>query len=185
MNFERVIRHVVGGLEAQGVHYALIGGFAMALRGLQRSTMDLDFILMMEDLPRADEVLRTCGYERVFHSENVSHYVSTDRDWGRIDILHAFRGPTLGMLKRAEVLPVLGDLNIKVVHIEDITGLKIQALVNNPERAAKDWADIRMMLEAAGQQARELDWELLTDYLAIFQLEAKLAELKEWYGKAE
>ena len=185
MNFERVIRRVVGGLEAEGIHYALIGGFAMSLRGLQRSTMDLDFILMMQDLAKADRVLRECGYERVFHSENVSHYVSPDRDWGRIDVLHAFRGPTLGMLKRAEILPVLDDMGIKVVHIEDIAGLKVQALVNNPDRATKDWADIRMMLEAAGEQKREIDWELLGDYLSLFQLESKLTELKEWYGKVE
>lgn len=185
MNFERVIRRVVGEMEAEGIHYALIGGFAMSLRGLQRSTMDLDFILMMEDLAKADCILRGCGYERVFHSENVSHYVSADRDWGRIDILHAFRGPTLGMLKRAEVLPVLDDLGIKVVHIEDIAGLKVQALINNPERATKDWADIRMMLEAAGEQQQKIDWELLADYLAIFQLESKLAELKKWYGTVE
>lgn len=185
MNFERVIRRVVTGLEAAGVHYALIGGFAMSLRGLQRSTMDLDFILMLEDLAKADQLLRECGYERVFHSENVSHYVSPDREWGRIDILHAFRGPTLGMLERAEVLPVLADLGIKVVHIEDIAGLKVQDLVNNPARAVRDWADIRMMLEAAGEQKQVIDWELLGDYLALFQLESKLPELKGWYGTIE
>lgn len=185
MDFERVIRRVVGGMEAEGVHYALIGGFAMALRGLQRSTMDLDFILMMEDLAKADRILRECSYERVFHSENVSHYVSAERDWGRIDILHAFRGPTLGMLKRAERLPVLEDLRIKVVHIEDIAGLKVQALVNDPGRATRDWADIRMMMEAAGEQNRPVDWGLLGDYLALFQLESKLAQLKGWYGMVE
>jgi hypothetical protein len=33
MNFELVIKRVVGALETEGIHYALIGGFAMALRG--------------------------------------------------------------------------------------------------------------------------------------------------------
>jgi len=183
MNFERVIRRVVGELEAKGVHYALIGGFAMALRGVQRATMDLDFILMLEDMSKADGVLTGCGYQRVFRSENVSHYASSDRDWGRIDILHAFRGPTLGMLKRAEAMRVLDDVLIKVVHVEDIVGLKVQALVNNPERAVRGWADIRMMLEAAREQGRSIDWELLGDYLAIFRLESKLPELRSWYGK--
>jgi DNA-binding IclR family transcriptional regulator len=82
---------VVGALEAEGLHYALIGGFAMALRGVQRTTVDLDFILMLEDMARADEILRDAGYRRVFHSENVSHYESADQTWGRIDILHAFQ----------------------------------------------------------------------------------------------
>ena len=185
MNFELVLRRVVGALEAAGIHYALIGGFAMALRGVQRATMDLDFILMLEDMGKADQILRDSGYERVFQSENVSHYNSSDQEWGRIDILHAFRGPTLGMLKRAEAMPVLGDLNIRVVQLEDIVGLKVQAAVNDPTRASRDWADIRLMLETAGEQGRAIDWPLLTDYLEIFHLETRLPELKGYYGQAE
>jgi hypothetical protein len=49
MNFIKVIGQVVVQLEASQIRYALIGGFAMALRGVQRTTMDLDFILLLED----------------------------------------------------------------------------------------------------------------------------------------
>ncbi len=185
MDFEIVIRKVVGALEAAEVHYALIGGFAMAMRGVQRATMDLDFILMLEDMAKADEIIRSFGYVRVFHSPNVSQYQSADGCWGRIDILHAFRGPTLGMLRRAEALPVMDDLTIRVVHREDIIGLKIQALVNDPSRAERDWADILMILEAAKQQGVSIDWCLVEDYLKLFQLESRLDELKTYYGKAD
>lgn len=156
----------------------------MALRGLQRTTVDLDFILMLEDLSRADRILSGFGYERVFRSENVSHYESSDQGWGRIDILHAFRGPTLGMLKRAERLVVVPGVGLPVVHIEDLIGLKVQALVNNPLRATRDWADIRMMLEAARENADPVDWELVASYLEIFQMQDRLVELKEYYGQA-
>ena len=182
MDFELVIRKVVGALEAAGVNYALIGGFAMGLRGVQRATMDLNFILMLENMGKADAILRGFGYERIFHSPNVSQYQSTEGDWGRIDILHAFRGPTLGMLRRAEALPVLDGLSIRVVHLEDIIGLKVQALVNNPARATRDWADIRMILEAAREQGTAIDWVLIIDYLTIFHLEDRLAELKGYHG---
>ena len=185
MNFELVIRRVVGALEAAGIHYALIGGFAMALRGVQRATMDLDFILMLEDMEKTHKILGDFGYERIFQSANVSQYVSSDQEWGRIDILHAFRGPTLGMLKRAELKPVLGDLSIRVVQMEDIIGLKVQASVNDPARVTRDWSDIRMMLETAGEQGAVIDWQLLADYLEIFHLEARLPELKGYYGKTQ
>jgi len=185
MNFERVIRQLVSALEKGGVSYALIGGFAMGLRGVQRATMDLDFILMLEHLDAADRILLDCGYLRTFRSENVSHYESTDRDWGRVDILHAFRGPTLGMLARAEAIPVLGDFHIKVVQAEDLIGLKVQALVNDPRRADRDWTDIRLLLEAASAQGGQIDWELIADYLEIFHLEAMLTELKDWHGKTD
>lgn len=185
MDFEVVIRRLAAELETANVRYALIGGFAMALRGVQRATVDLDFILMLEDLDKAHAILGGLGYERVFRSENVSHYLSPDRQWGRIDILHAFRGPTLGMLRRAEKLIVLDDVRLPVVQVEDIIGLKVQAAINAPERAARDWADIRMLLEAAArQEQRQIDWDLLADYLTIFNLQEKLPELKSWHGPA-
>ena len=89
------------------------------------------------------------------------------------------------MLSRAESVPVLDGLAVKVVHIEDIVGLKVQASVNNPARAAHDWADIRMILEAAGEQGSSIDWSLIADYLAIFHLEARLDELKRYHGKTD
>ena len=184
MDFELVIRRTVAGLDAAGVRYALIGGFAMALRGLQRATVDLGFILMLEDLEKADAVLHTCGYNRVFKSENVSHYESIEASWGRIDILHAFRSPTMGMLTRASRVAVAADTTIPVVQIEDLIGLKIQALVNNPVRETRDWADIQLILEAAGENGDTVDWELVLSYLEIFSLESKLPELKRYYGQA-
>lgn len=182
MNFTRVIHDVVGALERAGIRYALIGGFAMALRGVQRATMDLDFILALDDMDKADAVLRQHGYVRVFHSENVSHYESPDQEWGRIDILHAFRAPSVRMLERAEAIAIEPGLSLRVVHVEDIVGLKIQALVNDPTRAEDDWHDIRALLRAAREQGTTLDWELIAEYLRIFGLDAKLAELKEHYG---
>lgn len=44
MDFAQVIKRFTGALDGVRVRYALIGGFAMALRGLQRTTTDLDFI---------------------------------------------------------------------------------------------------------------------------------------------
>jgi hypothetical protein len=185
VNFSKVIEEVCGRLDAAGIRYALIGGFAMALRGVQRATMDLDFILMLEDMEKAHAILCDLGYRREFHSENVSHYLAPDHDWGRIDILHAFRGPTLGMLERAERLPVDATLTLPVVHVEDLVGLKIQGLVNDPSRAVADWDDIRMLLQAAGQQRHVMDWELLLDYLRLFRMEQRLDELKTIYGSVE
>ncbi len=185
MNFLKVIESVVGEMEAAGLRHAMIGGFAMAMRGVQRATMDLDFIVMLDDLEKADAILRRHGYERFFHSENVSHYESPDLEWGRIDILHAFRGPTLGMLRRAEKMTVQPGLQLHVVHVEDLIGLKVQALVNNPERAGQDWLDIRLLLRAAAARREPIDWSLLEDYLALFQLAGKLPELKRIHDQAD
>ncbi len=185
MNFTKVITQVGGALEQAGVRYATIGGFAMALRGVQRATVDLDFILMLEDLTKADAILCRFGYARAFRSENVSHYLSPDRDWGRIDILHAFRGPSLGMLRRADLIQFEPGVALRVVQIEDIIGLKIQALRNDPDRAENDWHDIRLLIRHAREQSASLDWKLLGDYLEIFRLSDRLPELKILHGSPD
>lgn len=185
MNFADVIVALSRRLDAEHVGYALIGGFAMGLRGVQRATMDLDFLLMLDDLAKADRILTELGYRREFHSENVSHYCNPDDAWGRIDLLHAFRGPSLGMLRRAERLPVAAGATLPVATVEDIIGLKIQAIANDPARAFGDWHDIGLLLIAAREQRRPVDWQLLDDYLRLFHFEAKLPDLKSIHGTPE
>lgn len=182
MDFTRVIEKIVTAFGAAGVRYALIGGFAMAMRGVQRATIDLDFVLILEDLEKSDRILRAAGYTRAYKSENVSHYLGDDTGLGRIDILHAFRGPTLSMIERADRIPVTINASLPVVQVEDIIGLKIQASVNDPKRSTSDWADIRLLLEGAAETNSPVDWELISDYLEIFQLDEKLALMKDWYG---
>lgn len=92
MDFIQVIEEVTAKLDAANIRCALIGGFAMALHGVQRATADLDFILMLDDWGEADRIFQAAGYNLAFKSENVSHYMARDDALGRIDILHAFRG---------------------------------------------------------------------------------------------
>jgi predicted nucleotidyltransferase len=185
VNFLKVIGAVCSDLDAAGVRYALIGGFAMALRGVQRATVDLDFILMLQDLEKADAIFRRAGYERAFKSENVSHYFSKDLGLGRIDLLHAFRGPTLGMLDRCDRISVADGVDLPVVQVEDIIGLKIQAAVNDPRRHDRDWFDIKQILENISESDQSIDWELLGDYLALFDLGDQLENMKGWYGASK
>jgi hypothetical protein len=167
-----------------GIRYALIGGLAMALRGVQRATFDLDFLLMLSDLDAADSILNAEGCTRVYKSENVSHYQHPAPGGLRVDILHAFRGPSLGMLGRADRLELTPGCSLPVLRIEDIVGLKIQALVNNPARALGDWNDIHRLIRHAGEQAAPLEWELIADYLEIFNLSDRLLGLRGVYDEA-
>lgn len=185
MDFLRVFREVCAALDAAGVHYALIGGFALILRGVVRATVDLDFLLLAADLERADRILKAAGYRRLWHSENVSHYLADDPERGRIDLLHAFRSASLGMLDRAERLSIGGAMAVPVVQTADLIGLKVQAAVNDPRRASLDWVDIRLLVEAASRQGQPLDWALLGDYLDLFDLGPELPRLRGWYGAAE
>lgn len=185
MDFIRVIKEVFGDLDKAGIRYALIGGFGMAMRGVQRATVDLDLILLLDDRDAADEVLQAHGYQCTYRTENVSHYRAANSDSGRIDILHAFRAPSISMLERTERLPVDSGVTAPVATPEDIIGLKIQAANNDPARKQQDWLDIRHLLEAAAYNGHTVDWELIADYLDIFDLNDRLEEMKAWHDQAE
>lgn len=183
MDFSATLTKVVAAFDSHGIKYALIGGLAIALRGVQRSTLDADFILLLENLKTCDSILEDMGYQLEFRSENVSHYTSKDASLGRLDFLHAFRPATLGMLDRAERISLNSACSIPVVHTEDLIGLKIQASVNDPDREISDWNDIYLLIDHSAKSDKQLDWELIGDYLDAFAQEHKLVELRERYGK--
>jgi Uncharacterised nucleotidyltransferase len=185
MDLYQAIRQLVSRLDEAGLRYAVIGGMAMALRGVQRATFDLDFLLMLEDLATTRRLLSEEGYECVFQSENVSHFQHAAGGGGlaRVDILHAFRGPSLSMLQRAERLPLGEDCRLPVLQIEDLIGLKVQAAHNDPARAPGDWSDIYRLVIHAATAARPLNWDLVNEYLVLFRLEARLPELKELHAR--
>lgn len=82
-------------------------------------------------------------------------------------------------------LAIADGLDLPVVQAEDIIGLKVQAAVNDPQRAETDWADSKLLIEAAAHLGQSLDWTLLADYLDIFGLAAELPCLEGWYGEAQ
>ena len=178
MDFFAVLPDLCSRLDERSVRYALIGGFGMAMRGVQRATLDLDFILAMEDLEAADEVLKSLDFTRHFHSENVSHYRRDEQNW-RVDLLHAFRKPAMGMLDRIERLQVEGGLSLPVAAVEDIIGLKIQAMSNDPSRTEQDGLDVRLLIRATRDLKQSLDWELIEQYLELFDKRELLKELKQ------
>lgn len=182
MDFATTLPALIAQFDARHLRYALIGGLAMALRGVQRTTLDADFILLADDLDTCHSILESFGYRRAFHSENVSHYTAAEPAPGRIDLLHAFRPATLGMLDRSERLPLTADCSIPVVHTEDLIGLKVQAACNDPTRADGDWSDIHQLVQHAGRTGQSLDWELLGDYLALFDQSHQLTSLQALHG---
>ena len=56
---------------------------------------------------------------------------------------------------------------VKTLRPEDLIGLKLQAIKNNPKRGENDLADIRMLIQA---QKDILDWELIRGYCEILKM---------------
>ena len=62
MDFRTVLTELLAAFEKAGVRYALIGGLALALGGVPRATVAIDFLIEQEDLPRVHVILTDLGY---------------------------------------------------------------------------------------------------------------------------
>ncbi len=179
MDFQLVFEKVISSFEEEHLQYGLIGGFALGIMGILRATMDIDILLLVDDLDKADKILTGCMYSCVHRSPHLSQYTSELKPLGSIDILHASRTISKEMLSRAERYRVFDKYMIPVLSPEDIIGLKVQAIANDAQRETADIYDMRLLLEYQLQRKRLIDWELLGEYFSLFNKQALLTTLKK------
>lgn len=183
MDFELVLERLITEFSRLQIRYAAIGGFALGVLGTPRQTMDLDFLIHRDDLEKLDAALTQLGYTRVFRSENVSQYRHTETVWGSLDFIHAFRKVSLAMLDRAKDHTALaGKQNLKTAQPEDVIGLKVQAMFNDPERTAQEQRDIEALMARYGSQ---LDWNRIQGFYDVFGLTAEAQTLRERFERAQ
>jgi hypothetical protein len=179
MDLKKALTLIIAEFGKNDVDYALIGGFAIGALGVPRSTIDLDFLVPADVLHKVEAIMLALGYKKVFASENASQYVSPSAEMGEVDFLHAFRPLSVKMLAGAEPIPVFGkEARVKVLKAEDIIGLKLQSINNNPARLAKDNSDIEELM-----RSRKLDWNVLKTYFELFGMNKRFSELKNTYGE--
>lgn len=183
MDFERVLKTLLTEFEHQHIRYAAMGGFAMGAWGAGRMTRDLDFLVNRDDVAALHDVLSKLGYERFNHDENLSQYRHHDARWVGLDFIHAFRTAARDMLTRAKPYPVFqGTASIPVLEAEDVIGLKVQAIANNPQRRGRDQDDIERLMELHRDR---LDWPRIQAYYDLFELGEEGRRLHTRFGHAQ
>lgn len=183
MDFKTTLTLLIEVFERENIRYALIGGFALGVLGVPRATVDLDFLIEKDDLEKIGRIMKSYSYDCVYQSENVSQFISPVKVFGEVDFLHAFRQISRKMLARAKEIAIFeGKGKIKVLLPEDIIGLKVQSVANNPERISKDYADIEALMD---YHKKSLDWQVVEEYFSLFGLKDKFLELKAKYCYAE
>lgn len=158
---------------------ALIGGFAVGVWGVVRSTVDLDFIAHKDDLGKIDNILGQMDYELRYRSENVSQYLSPLKVFGEIDFLHVHKEAGLAILTRANEKKIFNEsFKIKVAIPEDLIGLKLQAITNDEKRKELDFNDIKELIT---QRKSSLDWKLIEYYFTLFDAKDIFDKLRNEY----
>ena len=182
MNFKEVLNILLQRFSDSGVAVALSGGLALSTMGLFRFTRDIDFLLSVDNAEVVDRIMVDLGYEKQdFSTLEIVSYRSPLKALGQVDFLLAKRAYTKAMLQRAMVVPVLnGALSVRTLLPEDVIGLKVQAIANDPgNRYAIDAPDIQQLLSL---HRGSLNMELVREYFRIFQKEDLL---DEWLRPAE
>jgi len=183
MDFEQVLKTLLEGFDRLHIRYAVCGGFALGVLGVPRATADLDVLVHHDDLAALHHWLTSLGYARKAQTQNVSQYIHPDAARGALDVLHAFRKHALAMLDRAGRHPVFGgSFTVKVLQPEDVIGLKIQAMANNPSRLAKESVDVEALMEQYGAR---LDWDRIQEFYDLFELSDEGRHLRERFGHVE
>ena len=179
MDFKTVTSNLLTAFELEHVSYALIGGFAVSLWGYQRATVDIDFLVNGNDMEKVRQIVEGMGYRCIHASENVTQFSSDDKRQGTLDFLHAFRPASLQMLERAKLKSIFdGEQSIPVIVPEDLIGLKVQALNNDPSRTQLDMADIEALMKIFGGA---LDWTRIEGYFELFGGTEACAKLRHTY----
>jgi hypothetical protein len=62
MNLFDELVTVVRALDGAGIDYALVGGLAVGVWGSPRATKDIDLLVQPNDVTRAKDAVRACGY---------------------------------------------------------------------------------------------------------------------------
>lgn len=177
-----VLETLVGDFERLQIRYAAIGGFALGVLGTPRQTLDLDFLVNRDDLAKVDTALMGLGYQCAFRSENVTQYQHENLVWGSVDFIHAFRQVSLKMLDRAQICPAVGGrVRLKTARPEDVIGLKLQALCNDPMRRLQEQRDIEALMQHHGAA---LDWNRIEELYDVFGLIAEARDLREKFSRA-
>jgi predicted nucleotidyltransferase len=183
LNFKLVFEQLLKRFHEYNIRYALIGGFALGAQGVSRATIDIDFLVDRDDMSRVHAILCEEGYERRYQSENVSMYISPLKVFGEVDFLHAFREISVNMLQRAREMRIFdGSITVKVVEVEDLIGLKVQAMANDESRRTRDLADIESLIE---MHQSLIDWDRVENYFSLFRFEDLFSQLKRKYNRVE
>jgi predicted nucleotidyltransferase len=179
MNLKGVLKTLIDRFHRKKIDFTLSGGLALSTMGIFRFTKDIDFVVYEESKEAINHIMAELGYKKQdFSTVEIISYISPLKVFGQVDFLLARRKYTRAMMRRAqEHLVFDGEFEVKTLLPEDLIGLKVQAISNDPQnRYPVDAPDIQRIL---GLHRDKMDMGLVREYFRLFDKEALL---DEWLG---
>ncbi len=129
-------------LSEKRIPFALIGGFALGAYGMPRYTADIDLLCHVKHGADISRMMAGLGYHCVQKTDSFAQFNSDFGVLGKIDFMFVATADGEKILRESILVDdeLLGTT--PVVQPTDYVILKLMAIANNPERSAKDEADI-------------------------------------------
>jgi hypothetical protein len=176
------VRAILQRLNAEHIHYAIIGGVALGYHATPRATQDIDLLVRRDDVPRLQRLLQD------FYLRGTAVVMVFDVDGTHLDVL-----PADLRLKRAAIdnaIDVLvHDIPAKVVTVRDLLLLKLLAIPHRPQldKRRQDEADVTGILRQNADKISREDIHYLAHSLRdlVFTREdaQKHADLIRWLNE--
>ncbi len=124
----------------------VIGGSAVQCYGMARMTFACDCVILDRDEPRLRQALSPFGY--VLDDQRVA-FTRYRHLGGQRPIVDAMgvNAATLANVWRESRLVKISGLDVRVPAPLHLVAMKLHALKQQPDRAYKDWEDIRFLIE--------------------------------------
>jgi len=174
VDFGKALATVASFLEAHGHRYGVIGGVALTMYGMPRTTVDLDLVV---EGAAQDELIRfveSLGYQTLHRSSGYSNHAHTDPSQGKLDFVY-IRGETSEQIfAGCRWLKAPGGLEAPVPRPEHLAALKVLAMKNDPSRIFQEMADLRFLIALPGVDRSEIH-----TYFTRHDLEDRFDELNK------
>jgi hypothetical protein len=145
MDFSYVLADLHGEFRRRQISHAVIGGVAMAVLGVPRTTLDLDFVVDGDRQAEILEVLLERGYAQLHLSSGYSNHVHPDPQRGRVDIVYV-RGESRDRLfAQVSSSPGPQGEEVPLPSPEHLAALKAWSIRNDPSRREREMEDLRSL----------------------------------------
>jgi hypothetical protein len=173
---------ILQAMNAEHIHYAIIGAVALGYHATPRATQDIDVLVSREDVPRVQRLLQQ------YYLPGTAVVMVFDVDGTHLDML-----PADLRLKRAALdnaIDVLvHDIPAKVVSVRDLLLLKLLAIPDRPDpvKAMQDRTDVSALLRDNADKISRQDISYLARSLQglVFTREdaRKYTDLIRWLNE--
>jgi hypothetical protein len=151
----RALKRSASALKADGVPFALAGGYALWAHGAPEPVHDVDLVLTEEHVPQAVETLTAAGFTIERPPEDWLFKAYLDDDL--VDVLHKVSGEPVdaAMVESAVELELLG-LRLPVLPPTPVMVAKFRSLTEH-------YCDFAPLLPVIRAVREQLDWTVLAE----------------------